>query len=134
MSRKILGLDIQNDAIAAVLLRTTLKGRNIEAYAYVPLTDQDTLEDGLASVLAILAETADLAGAACIAAYPADAVSYRNVRVPFKEPKKIRQILPFELEPELPLPIRYPTYRFSTGSFSRSAIESIRNRFNCRSR
>jgi general secretion pathway protein L len=105
MSRKILSLDIQSDSIAAVLLRTTLKSRHIEAYAYVPLTDQDKLEDGLASVLDILSETSDLAGASCIAAYPADAVSYRNIRVPFKEPKKIRQILPFELESELPLPI-----------------------------
>ena len=105
MSIKILGLDIQSDAIAAVLLRTTFKGRHIEAYAYVPLTDQDKIEESLASILEIMAETADLAGAACIAAYPANAVAYRNIRVPFKEPKKIRQILPFELEPELPLPV-----------------------------
>jgi len=105
MSIKILGLDIQSDAIAAVLLRTTFKGRHIEAYAYAPLTDQNKIEDSLASVLEILAETGDLAGAACIAAYPANAVAYRNIRVPFKEPKKIRQILPFELEPELPLPV-----------------------------
>jgi len=105
MSIKILGLDIQSDAIAAVLLRTTFKGRHIEAYAYVPLTDQDKIEESLASILEILAETADLAGATCIAAYPANAVAYRNIRVPFKEPKKIRQILPFELEPELPLPV-----------------------------
>ncbi len=105
MSRKILGLDIQSDTIAAVLLRTTLKSRHIEAYASVRLTDQDKIEDSLASVLEILAETTDLSGAACIAAYPANAVSYRNIRVPFREPKKIRQILPFELEPELPLPV-----------------------------
>jgi len=105
MSRNILGLDIQSDAIAAVLLRTTLKGRHIEAYAHVQRTDQDKIEDSLASVLDILSKTSDLAGAVCIAAYPANQVSYRNIRVPFKEPKKIRQILPFELEPELPLPV-----------------------------
>ncbi len=120
MSRKIIGLDIQSDAIAAVLLRTTLKGRHIEAFAYVPLIDQDKLEDSLASVLESLANTADLSGAACIAGYPANAVSYRNIRVPFKEPKKIRQMLPFELEPELPLPIDTQLIDFQSVRFPKA--------------
>ncbi len=102
MSRKIIGIDIQSDAIAAVLLRTTLKSRHVEAHAFVPLANSDQIKDGMASVLSNLKDTADLSGAACIAAYPANAVSYRNIRVPFKEPKKIKQILPFELESELP--------------------------------
>jgi type II secretion system protein L len=46
----------------------------------------------------------DLEGATCIASLPASLASYRNMDVPFKERKKLRQILPYELESNLPYP------------------------------
>lgn len=41
MSRKVLGLDIRHDAIAAVLVKSGIKGNWVESCMYVPLSDQN---------------------------------------------------------------------------------------------
>jgi len=105
MSRKILGLDIRTGAVAAVLLQSRLKGATVEACAYSPVSGQTEMQDAIAACLADLAKQADIAGAVCVAAYPSEKIFYRNIAVPFREQKKIRQILPYELEPALPLPV-----------------------------
>ena len=46
-----------------------------------------------------------IGGATCVVSIPAAEVAFRNMSVPFKNPKKIRQILPFELESTLPVSI-----------------------------
>ena len=43
---------------------------------------------------------------------PATVVSFRNLSVPFHDIKKIRQILPFELEPTLPIPVEELIFDF----------------------
>ncbi|MFC1811338.1 type II secretion system protein GspL [Thermodesulfobacteriota bacterium] len=105
MSRKIFGLDIQNDAVSAVLVRSSVKGNRVEAYQRVSISDQGDIEDPLIRSLEMITERIDFAGSVCVAAVPADQISFRNVRVPFKDQKKIRQILPFELEPKLPFSV-----------------------------
>lgn len=105
MSRKILGLDIREDAVSAVLLQSKIKGMAIEAHAYSPLSEPGALRQGVSDCIGSLKKQADISGATCVAAYPSDKIFYRNIRVPFKEQKKIRQILPYELEPTLPLPV-----------------------------
>ena len=105
MSRRILGLDIQHNAISAVLVKSSIKGSRVEAYQRVSISDQGDTEDPFIQSLEKIAETIDLSGSVCVAAVPADQISFRNVRVPFKDHKKIRQILPFELEPTLPFPV-----------------------------
>ncbi|MEZ4567967.1 MAG: hypothetical protein R2860_13770, partial [Desulfobacterales bacterium] len=47
----------------------------------------------------------DLSGAETIVSVPPKFISYRNFQVPFKDRKKIRQVLPFELEPVLPFAV-----------------------------
>jgi len=105
MSRKILGLDIRNDAVTAVLLQSKIKGMSIEAHAYSPISEPNGIKHGVSDCISSLMKQADISGATCIAAYPSEKVFYRNIRVPFKEQKKIKQILPYELEPTLPLPV-----------------------------
>lgn len=105
MSRKILGLDIHKDAVSAVLLQSRLKGVTIEAHAYSPLGENIGIQDAIPACLEMLGKQADISSATCIAAWPSEKVFYRNIRVPFKEQKKIRQILSYELEPMLPLPV-----------------------------
>ncbi len=110
MSKKILGLDIRHDAISAVLISSGMKGAVIEAHAYVPISDPNdsgsflSSSPEIASALEIILEKMDLSGSVCVASFPADQVSFRNIKVPFKGQKKIRKILPFELEPTLPFP------------------------------
>jgi type II secretory pathway component PulL len=105
MSRKILGLDIRSDAVSAVLVRSGIKKTVIEAHEYVSLTDHPDSEIGLASALETIVGKLDISGSICVAAFPADQVSYRNIKVPFKGQKKIMKILPYELEPSFPFQV-----------------------------
>lgn len=104
MSRKILGLDIGSDALSAVLIESSLRESRIENTAFVRIPDAKTREEGLKSALAELKNRMPLTGAVCAASFPANQISFRNLRIPFKGAKKIEQVLPFELEPMLPFP------------------------------
>jgi general secretion pathway protein L len=47
----------------------------------------------------------DISDSICVASFPAEEISFRNIQVPFKGSKKIKKILPYELEPALPFPV-----------------------------
>ena len=105
MSRKYLGLDIQNSALAAVLIESGLKGNWIRAHSYIPYPEGKDEIQGLEAALEALVSQVDIAGCSCIASFPSEHVFFRNMSVPFKQASKIRQVLPFELEPTMPMPI-----------------------------
>ncbi|MDZ7583087.1 MAG: type II secretion system protein GspL [Deltaproteobacteria bacterium] len=110
MGKRILGLDIQNKALAAVLVDSGLKESRVEAYTYIPF--QEESDDPLAAALNLLVEEMPVEGCVCVVSLPADHVSFRNLRVPFRQIKKIKQILPFELEPMLPFPLEEVVIEF----------------------
>jgi len=106
MGRKILGLDIRTNTISAVLLTNSIKGNVIEScfhFSLEPGSKEGSAEK--ASVLKTITDKINISDVVCIASFPVEDVSFRNIRIPFREPKKINQILPFELEPTLPSPI-----------------------------
>jgi len=106
MARKILGLDIRTNTISAVLLTNTIKGNVIESYSHFPLKPgSEESGEERASALKTITDKIDISDVVCIASFPAEDISYRNIKIPFREPKKIKQILPFELEPTLLFPI-----------------------------
>jgi hypothetical protein len=109
MSRKIFGLDIRNDAVSAVLVNSSIKGNWIEAHAYVPLEyaerPEETMENRIERGLERVLNMVNPSGAFCVVSLPPEQVLLRNIQVPFKEQKKIRQILPYELEILMPLPV-----------------------------
>jgi len=106
MSRKILGLDIRPDAVSAVLINSSIKGTVIEAHEHVPLSGRKEEDrNGLSASLETIEQKMDISDSFCVASFPADEVSYRNIQVPFKGQKKVKKILPYELEPTLPLPV-----------------------------
>lgn len=102
MSRNILGLDIRDDAISAVLVKSGIKTNSIEAHEYISVSDQKDIAGGIDSLLKSLCKQTDISGSVCVASFPANRISYRNIKLPFKEQKKIKQILPYELESTLP--------------------------------
>lgn len=103
MSRKILGLDIRYDAISAVIVKSGMSGSWIEGYVRVPISVKETsFEEELKRSLKTICGQLDISDAVYIVALPAVDVTYRNLKAPFKEVKKVRQILPFELETDLP--------------------------------
>ena len=94
MSRTFLGLDIRQDTVSAVVVKSTMKGGIVDAHLQMRL-DQETSEDQnpLTNALEHIAEVVNLKEVICVVALPSSSVSYRNISVPFKDHKKIRQIL-----------------------------------------
>lgn len=105
MSRKILGIEIREKSVAAVLLDSGFKGSQLERQGLFPIPADKEGDEGLETALRSLAETIKPAGATCVVGIPTTFVSYRNLSLPFHDMKKIRQVLPFELEPTLPMPV-----------------------------
>ncbi len=113
MSRKILSLEIREESIAAVLLDSSFKGSLLESQGYFPIpADKKADDEGIKEALQAIVETFKPTGATCVLGIPATIVSFRNLSVPFHDIKKIRQILPFELEPALPIPVEELIFDF----------------------
>ncbi|MBC2713496.1 MAG: pilus assembly protein PilM [Desulfosarcina sp.] len=112
MSRKTLGLEIREESIAAVLLDSGFKGSVLEKQGYFPIPADKAGDEGIKEALQAIVETLKPAGAACVLGIPTAFVSFRNLSVPFHDIKKIRQVLPFELEPTLPIPVEELSFDF----------------------
>ena len=121
MNRKILGLDIRKDAVSAVLLNIGIKSARIEAFDIASIPDQKESENTLAAALKTIIEKIDTKGCICVASFPADLATYRNIKIPFKDKKKIIQILPYELEPTLPFPVENLAIDFHTINISENS-------------
>jgi len=105
MSRKILGIDIKNRIVSAVLLTSSLRDSRIDAHWSLPITGPGDAANGLTAALETIINSMDVRDCDCAVAVPAEFFSFRNLKVPFDNSKKIRMVLPFELEPTLPYPI-----------------------------
>lgn len=105
MNKSILGLDIQKNTVSAVIIKSGLKGSWIDFEASFTLPSNLPEAEGLTECLKGVSTGLNSAECLCATGFPAHEVFFRNLRVPFKETRKIRQILPFELEAYLPLPV-----------------------------
>lgn len=94
MPRTIIGLDISEDTVAAVQVKSLMQGYQIIACAAVPIT----AAGGLSVALRAACEGIDSKGSACNSVIQDGHVSFRNLSLPFTDLKKIRQTLGFELE------------------------------------
>jgi len=101
MSGKILGIDINEDFIAAVQIVSGLKGFQVSSCASIMIAK----DSSPAEALEALSQKIELKDSTCIASINAASVSFQNLVMPFKDPKKIKQILPFEMETLVPFPI-----------------------------
>jgi general secretion pathway protein L len=104
MSKKYFGIDIESNAVSLVVLEAGIKTSTITTALRIPLTDPEDRTSAVTEALRqMIGDTGG--GVSCAVSIPPQWVSYRNIQVPFKNRKKISQILPFELEPTLPFPI-----------------------------
>jgi Tfp pilus assembly protein PilN len=114
MSRKVLALDIQPNRVCAVLVKSSLRESRIAAFRTVPiLPEREDGGGGLRAALETIIATMNLDGTDCVVSLPAVLFSCRNVQIPFSNPKKIRMVLPFEIEPSLPFPAEELAIDFS---------------------
>ena len=106
MSGKIFAIDIRHNGISGLLVKNSLKGNQIEEHRYIPYVDskneQDLSGTRIVDALKNVVKDLDLSGCEYVVSISSEFISYRNLQVPFKDRKKIGQILPFELEPTLP--------------------------------
>ena len=105
MSRKVLGIDIRKESVSAVLVLTGLHENRIEAHAHVPISDSGEEDNRFKTALGALCNEIDPSGCECVVSISADHFSYRILQIPFKDSRKVRMVLPFELEPTVPHPI-----------------------------
>lgn len=106
MAQKILGLDIGESAVKAVCVSRGVRGdyRVIDAVA-IDINAKDGEENGIVEALKRLFENTNFQGCACSTSLPVRTVSFRTVTLPFKDKKKIKQTILFELEPLIQYPI-----------------------------
>jgi Tfp pilus assembly PilM family ATPase len=96
MAERILGLDIGGDSVKAVLLSRGFRGGyQVVAFRRIELA----AAGGLSGALEKLFADPALRGTLCVTTLPTRMLSFRNVHLPFREERKIRQTLPFALEP-----------------------------------
>lgn len=100
MPGKILGLQINDDAVSAVVIKSGFKETRIIACGSVMLA-----EGGLDEALGVLAEGIDLGNDAAVVSIPAGKAAFHTVAMPFSDPKKIRQALPYEMEALMPFAV-----------------------------
>lgn len=105
MSRKILGLDIRSASATAILLETGFKTCAISGFGHVPFPEEGSFTERLSETLSAIAGSMDLKDCVCALSLPSDLFFYRNLSVPFSETKKILQMLPYELESLIALPV-----------------------------
>ncbi len=112
MSSRILGLDIRNHDVFAVVVQAGFKTERVEACFKVPLTGQGEFEDQLSTAIAEIVDRVNVKDIFCQVALPSDWIIFRNITVPIKGRGKIRQILPYELEPSLAQSVEDLTFDF----------------------
>jgi len=101
MPGKILGIDVDSHSVTAVLVEGGLRGYTITGCGRAVIEEERGLDGGLAA----LSEQMDLKADTSICSIPAEQVSYRNLRMPFRDRKRIRQAIAFEVETMVPFPI-----------------------------
>ncbi len=105
MSRKVLGIDIRKESVSAVLVKTSLRESRVEAHAHVPISDSAEDENPFKIAMETLCSEIGTDGCDCVVSISADHFSYRILQIPFKDSKKIKMVLPFELEATVPYPV-----------------------------
>jgi general secretion pathway protein L len=99
MARRILGLDMGSHAVKAVELRQTLRELTLVQARALPVADAPP---SLPAELRDFLTTYDLPSEFVVASVAGDRLSTRRVAFPFKDRRKIRAAVPFEVESQVP--------------------------------
>lgn len=101
MNNYILGLEINDSFLSAVVLKQRGKEKHIISFDAVALDSQQTLPEKLSQLM----EMVTWQRGSCICGISMADLSIRNLTIPFVDKKKIKQVLAFELEDQLISPV-----------------------------
>jgi general secretion pathway protein L len=103
MGQTVLGLDLGAHAVKAVLLESSYRGWTVADAAKAPVPAGDApLRERQAAAVRDLVAARGWRTEATVAALPGASVSSNVVTLPFTDPKRIEQTLPFEVESLIP--------------------------------
>jgi general secretion pathway protein L len=110
MAEKIIGLDIGSGSLKAVALSRGFRGKHrILGARRIAIS----AAGGVPAALSELFADPAFRNAPCVTALPARQLTFRNVRLPFRDDKRIGQTLAFTLEPLIQQPLEEVFIDFS---------------------
>src|ERR1700759_4356870 len=102
---RILGIDIEQSAVRAVLLKTQFRRTELDSYVELPLTEPPEspgrlpeVHDALANLLPTRGKPPDIVNSSL----HGELASLRVIELPLAAAKRAGEVLPFELESMLP--------------------------------
>ncbi|MEA3360897.1 MAG: pilus assembly protein PilM [Thermodesulfobacteriota bacterium] len=101
MPGKIIGIDIDSDSVTAVVAEGRLRGISVKSCSRVFING----DEGLHGALKKLSGNIDLKADTYVSTISGEHISFRNLQIPFKSVKKIKQTLSFAVETMIPFPI-----------------------------
>ncbi len=101
MAHTTLGIDISDELLSAVIVSGTGRDVQVTACGHLGLEDHADVRE----LLPIMLEQMGWQGGRCVSGLSLSCFSLRNLELPFTQEKKIQQILPFELEEHLLIPV-----------------------------
>jgi type IV pilus assembly protein PilM len=108
MLNTVVGIDIGSAALKVVEVRGTWKGFEVVKAAERQLPNENGAPcppEQIAQALTELLSAHAIKPAHVVSAVPAHATFVRNLQLPFRDLRKIREVLKFELEPHIPYPV-----------------------------
>ncbi len=113
MATRMLGIDLQEDLLCAVVVEQLGPERIVHSCASLKVDGIEQLAVAVPELLGAIDSPSD----GCILGLPLSILSVRNLTLPFSDQKKMRQVLPLELEEQLPVPVDRQVIDFTvTGS------------------
>jgi general secretion pathway protein L len=117
MMKSVVGVDLGSTALKVVELCGTWKGFEMvnAVERRLPVESGATCPpEQVAQALIELLSAHAIKPAHVVSAIPAHATFVRNLQLPFHDPRKIREVLKFEMEPHLPYPVEDVVVDFAT--------------------
>jgi type IV pilus assembly protein PilM len=108
MMKSVVGVDLGSTVLKVVELRGTWKGFEVVKAAERRLPAENggsCPPEQVAQALSELLSAHAIKPARVVSAIPAHATFVRNLMLPFRDPRKIREVLKFEMEPHIPYPV-----------------------------
>ncbi len=133
MKRFFVGVDLGTHAVKVVVLRTHLRGAEVVHHYVEPIEvgpDGGGNLEAAAAVAAAILSKAGLGAARTCVSVSGNFASYRALRFPFADARRVTQALEFELEDQFPVPLGEMHYAHvltrGSGAAGRAFVVGIR--------